>query len=198
MHKKLTYQSCAMLLVAMLIAACSSNNCPLESSVYCNYYFYDSEGNAISFSEPFTVKTLLPGQKTVYTYRKLGETTVTKERRDTLLIDQGYTESVSVSRRDTILVNKTSNSFIEVPMSYLNKVDTLIFDYTNITRNDTLYVHHDSYAHVELPECGVHYYHNLKSIETTDAAIYNIEISNPKVTFEGLENVKIYFNGVAE
>lgn len=187
-----------MLLVVMLVAACSSNNCPLESSVYCNYYFYDSEGQPISFSEPFTVKTLLPGQKTVYTYRKLGEATVTKERQDTVLIGRGYTETTSIVRRDTVLVNKSSKSFIEVPMSYLNKVDTLIFDYTNITRNDTLYVRHDSYAHVELPECGVHYYHNLKSIDATDAAIYRVEISNPKVTFDGLENVKIYFNGVAE
>ena len=52
--------------------ACSSSNCPMSTEVTCNYHFYDSEGNAVTCTDTFSVKTLLPGYKQVYTYRKLG------------------------------------------------------------------------------------------------------------------------------
>lgn len=187
------------ILSAILLTACSSNNCPLESTVLCNYYFYDSEGTAIKYSDPFTVTTLLSGYKTVYTYRKLGSTTVTLSNPSSDLLDQGYTKTVSEVRRDTVLANKvTGRSYIQMPMSYFNHADTLIFNYNSIARNDTLIIQHDSYAHVELPECGTHYYHRLKSVKSTDAAIDRIEITNPLVDYEGKENIKIYFNGVVE
>ncbi len=183
----------------LLAAACSSNNCPLENTVLCNYHFYDSEGTSITYSDAITIKTLLPGTKTTYTYRKLGYQTVVKERRDSTLIEQGYNESVANVRRDTILVNKSSSrSEVSVPMSYLNPADTLIFQYESISRGDTLIVSHKSHAHVELPECGAHYYHTLTGIKSTDAAIDHVEIVNSEVNYQGLENVKIYFNGVAE
>jgi len=196
---KRTLPTLLLTVVITLMAACSSNNCPLESTVLCNYYFYDSQGSAIKYNDTFSVKTLLPGNKTIYIYRKLGNQTVTLDSRDTTYINDGFTETVSIARRDTVLVNKASNrSYIQVPMSYFNKADTLIFDYNSISLNDTLIIQHDSYAHVELPECGTHFYHHLRSIRATEAAIDHIEIINPLVNYEGKENIKIYFNGVAE
>lgn len=182
-----------------ILVACSSNNCPLENTVTCNYYFYDSEGVAIKYGDSFSVTTLLPGEKTVYVYRKLGYTTVTTDNPDTAYVNAGYTETVAIVRRDTVLVNKASNrSSIQVPMSYYNKADTLIFTYSSISHRDTIIVQHDSYPHVELPECGTHFYHNLRAIRATDAAIDHVDIVNPLVNHEGNENVKIYFNGVVE
>ena len=182
-----------------ILVACSSNNCPLENTVTCNYYFYDSEGVAIKYGDSFSVTTLLPGEKTVYVYRKLGYTTVTTDNPDTAYVNAGYTETVAIVRRDTVLVNKASNrSSIQVPMSYYNKADTLIFTYSSISHRDTIIVQHDSYPHVELPECGTHFYHNLLSIRATDAAIDHVDIVNPLVNHEGNENFKIYFNGVVE
>ncbi len=185
--------------IAVVLTSCSSNNCPLENTVLCNYYFYDMDGTPITYTQPITITTLMPGTQTWYVYRKLGYTTATLDHRDSTYINDGYSETLDVTRRDTILVNQSSTrSFVQVPMSYFNPADTLVFKYTNISRNDTIVVSHRSYAHVELPECGTHYFHQLTGISATDAAIDHIEISNPLVNYEGKENVKIYFNGVAE
>lgn len=187
------------IIITTVLVACSSNNCPLENTVTCNYYFYDREGVAIKYGDTFSVTTLLPGRKTVYIYRKLGYATVTVDNPDTALINAGYTETVTTARRDTVLVNKAKDrSSIQVPMSYYNRADTLIFAYGSLSRRDTMIVEHDSYPHVELPECGTHFYHNLRSIRATDAAFDHVEIANPLVNHEGKENVRIYFNGVVE
>ena len=185
--------------VAILMLGCYSNNCPLNNIVTCNYYFYDAEGTPITYGDTITVTTLMPGHKMVYTYRKLGSPTVTKDYRDTILINQGYAESVSRQRNDTTLMNRlVGASSMEIPMSYFRDADTLILTYGSISLKDTIKIQHDSYPHVELPECGTYRYHTLKSITTTDAAIDHIEISNPQVNYDGKENVKIYFNGIVE
>ena len=182
----------------LLLVGCYSNNCPLENSVTCNYGFYDAEGTAITYQDTITVTTLMPGYKTVYTYRKLGNLTVTKDYSDTALINQGYTESVSQQRKDTILLNNLYGaSSMKVPMSYFHEMDTLVVAYRSITRKDTIKIQHSSYANVELPECGTYRFHTLQNIWSTDAAIDHIEISDSKVNYDGEINVKIFFNGVA-
>ncbi len=185
--------------IALVSASCSSNNCPLENTVLCNYYFYDMDGTPITYTEPITITTLMPGTQTLYKYRKLGYTTVTLDHPDSTYIADGYSETTETARRDTILVNQSSTrAYVQIPMSHFNPADTLVFKYTNISRNDTIVVSKKSYAHVELPECGTHYFHQLIQIKSTDAAIDHIDISNPLVNYEGKENVKIYFNGLAE
>ena len=182
---------------ALLLVGCYSNNCPLENTVTCNYGFYDAEGTAISYIDTITVKTLMPGYKTVYTYRKLGNKTVTKDAPDTALVNQGYTETTSQQRKDTILLNQLLGaSSMKVPMSYYHEEDTLILSYNMISRKDTIKIRHSSYPNVELPECGTYRFHHLLGITATDAAIDRIEICEPTVNYDGNTNVKIYFNGV--
>ncbi len=181
------------------MTSCSSNNCPLENFVGCNLYFYDSEGIPITYTGEITVKTLLSGVKTIYTYRKLGEQTVVKDWRDEALTEQGYTETVSEVRRDTILVNKASSrNNVEIPLAYFQKSDTIIFSYSEISSSDTILIAHDSYPHVDLPECGAYRFHTLTGVASTEVGIDHIEIANPTVNYEGNENIRIYFNGVAE
>ena len=185
-------------MAVLLLAGCYSNNCPLENMVTCNYGFYDSEGTAISYRDTITVTTLMPGYKTVYTYRKLGNMTVTKDYRDTALVNQGYTESMTQQRKDTILLNKLIGaSNMKVPMSWFHEEDTLILSYRTIVKKDTIKIQHMSYPNVELPECGTYRFHTLQGITATDAAIDHIEIGESKVDYEGNVNVKIFFNGVA-
>lgn len=187
--------SCALF---YLLCSCSASNCPLESTVLCNYGFYDSEGTAVTYTDTISVTTLLPGMKTVYVYRKLGYPTQTLSRQDSSYIESGYSETISEVRRDTLLRNKLTNvSTMSLPMQYFNSSDTLIISYSSISNKDTLYISHDSYSHIDLPECGTHRFHTLRDIRSTDSGIYGIEISNPRVNYEGKENVKIYFNGTA-
>ena len=186
-------------LAVQVLCGCYSNNCPMENTVTCNFAFYDAEGTAISYQDTITVSTLMPGYKTVYIYRKMGTLPVTKDEPDPTLVEAGYTETQSQQRNDTILLNKKANaSSIKIPMSYFGSVDTLVMAYKSITLKDTIKIHHTSYPHVELPECGAHRFHHLQSVTATDAAIDHIEISNPNVNYEGATNIKIYFNGVAE
>ena len=183
----------------LLLVSCYSNNCPVDNMVTCNYGFYDSEGTAITYHDTITVTTLKPGYKTVYIYRKLGNITVTKDNPDPELVEQGYTESTSQQRKDTVLVNKLSGaSSMKVPMSYFNEIDTLIVSYKSITLKDTIKIKHMGYPNVELPECGTYRFHTLQQVTATDAAIDHIEIGDSKVNYEGKTNIKIYFNGVAE
>lgn len=185
--------------VTLLTAGCYSNNCPVENTVRCNYYLYDAAGTAVVYNDTITVTTLKPGYKTVYIYRKLGNATLTKDYQDAELVSQGYSETITQQRNDTTLLNRKSGaSSLSLPMSYFNSVDTLVFTYSGITLKDTLYIQHDSYPHVEQPECGTHRFHSLKAVRATDAAIDRVEISNPTVNYDGNENIKIYFNVTAE
>ncbi|MBR6036407.1 MAG: hypothetical protein IKP41_05575 [Bacteroidaceae bacterium] len=183
----------------LLLVSCYSNNCPVDNMVTCNYGFYDSEGTAITYRDTITVTTLMPGYKTVYTYRKLGNITVTKDYPDEELVNQGYTESATQQRKDTILVNQLYGaSSMKVPMSYFNEMDTLILSYKSITLKDTIKIKHSGYPNVELPECGTYRFHTLHQVTATDAAIDHIEISDSKVNYDGKTNIKIFFNGVVE
>ena len=119
---------------------------------------------------------------------------------DASLREEGFTETVSQARRDTLLVNNLSSAnTMKVPMSYYHDTDTLIFSYASVGSRDTIYIWHNSYPYVDLPECGTHRFHKLQDIKCSNtAAIDHVEISNPSVNYEGNENVKIYFNGVAQ
>ncbi len=184
----------------ILLFSCSSNNCPLENRVSCNYHFYDSEGNAIKYTDYLTIKTLRPGSKKEYTYRKLGEQTVVTDVQTPSYVEEGYTETVSDVRNDTVLLNKSNTlTSASLPMSYTGTADTLVFHYGSITAKDTVIISHTPYPFVEMPECGSYMFHTLTGIRcNTNAAIDRIEIANANVNYEGQENIKIYFYGIAE
>ncbi len=185
--------------LALFLLGCSASNCPLENTVTCNYGFYDSEGTAVNYNDTITVTTLLPGKKTVYIYRQLGYQPVTLDHQDSSYIENGYSQTISVVRRDTVLVNKQAGgNSLKLPMQYYSANDTIILSYSSISNKDTIYLSHDSYSYVDLPECGTHRFHTLTGIRCTYSGISSIEISNPKVNYDGNENVKIYFNGTAE
>ncbi|MBR4365393.1 MAG: hypothetical protein IKP43_01275 [Bacteroidaceae bacterium] len=185
--------------IAVLSASCSSNNCPLDNTVTCNYYFFDSNDNPISLYDTLTVSVILPGHDTLYTYRMVGNPTINSRKRIDSLVIQGYKEVVSITRHDSILINSIVNaSHLELPMSYFNQADTLVFDYYNLRNNDTIYIDHDNMVQVNLPECGSYMFHRITGIKNTDAAIDKIEIINPNVNYERKENIRIHFTGTIE
>ena len=189
----------SVLVIFLLIVACSASNCPLENTVTCNYGFYDSEGTSVSYNDTITVSTLLPGNKTIFVYRQLGSLPITLDHQDSSYIEKGFSQTISTVRRDTILINKLSSaSSMSVPMQHFSNNDTIIISYSSISNKDTLYISHNSYSFVDLPECGTHRFHQLTGIRSTYSGISNIEITNSHVNYDGNENVKIYFNGVAE
>lgn len=184
-----------VLCMLMLLGACTSANCPLDNYVLCNYGFYDSNGNSVKLVDELTVTTLRPGNKQMYLYRQLGYANITLAYVDSALLDSGYVCTPITVRRDTVLANKlTEASKFSVPMSYFSNEDTLVMHYASLSSADTIYVSHESYAHVELPECGSYRFHALKSVRFTTYGLVDVQISNPTVTYEGNENFKIIFN----
>lgn len=183
------------LCMLMLLGACTSANCPLDNYVLCNYGFYDSNGNQVKMADELTVTTLRPGTKQMYLYRQLGYVNITLAYVDSALIDSGYVCTPITVRNDTVLANKLTNaSMFGIPMSYFNTEDTVVLRYASLSSADTIYVSHESYAHVELPECGSYRFHALKSVRFTTYGLVDVQISNPTVTYEGNENFKIIFN----
>ena len=181
------------------MVACSASNCPLESTVTCNFGFYDSEGNAVVYNDTLSVTTLREGNKVIYVYRKMGYPSVTLNYPDSAYIDNGYSETKSIVRNDSVLVNKlTAAHSMSLPMSYFSSSDTLIITYSSISNKDTIYITHDSFSFVELPECGTHRFHNIKDVKYTESGIFSISVSDPHVNYDGNENIKIFFNGTAQ
>lgn len=188
----------ALYLLLCMVGACSSSNCPLESTVTCNYGFYDTNGTAVGYNDTLTISTLLLGMKTQYTYRLLGYPTITSDSRIDSLLEKGYSETIGEVRRDTILGNKLVGlASMKLPMSYFSEYDTIVIRYASLSNRDTIYIHHLSYSNVDLPECGTHRFHTLLDIHATESGIDHVEIVNPDVDYLGKENVKIYFNGTA-
>lgn len=188
-----------MAVVTALAWACSSNNCPVENTVACNYYFYDSAGKAISLNDTLTVSIMLPGHDTIFQYRYTGTPHINSKVRIDSLLEKGYKEVMVVTRHDSVLVNKaTKTATLKLPMAYFLDADTIIFDYASLSNNDTLCISHDNMTHVELPECGSYMFHRITNATCTEAAIEKIEIANPSVDYEGKENIKIYFAGTVE
>lgn len=181
--------------VMIFLGACTSANCPLDNYVLCNYGFYDTNGFPVKLNDELTVTTLKPGNKQMYLYRQLGYANITLAYIDSALMDSGYICTPITVRNDTVLVNKLSDaSKFSVPMSYFGTEDTIVIHYASLSSADTIYVEHEAYAHVELPECGSYRFHTLKQARFTTYGLVDVQISNPTVTYEGYENVKILFN----
>ena len=183
--------------IVSAIFGCSTVTCPMDTVVKCNYIFYNTNGQAAALADTLNVNI----KKTAYLYhyQKAGYKDTTFTQPVKAFVDNGYTETVTSYRKDTTLVNKLINGTkMSVAMSYYNKVDTLVLRYGLIYLPDTIFLSHDSYTHVETPECGSYRFHRLTDVRCTNRGIDHIEITNPTVNYEGAENIRIYFNNYTE
>lgn len=181
----------------LVVTACSTATCPMDTVVTCNYTFYNSDGEKSPLYDTLTVS--IKKLVTVYTYSKAGKNDSILRSRSSALVDSGYTETVGKAEIDTVLINSLVNgSSMSIPMSYYKGVDTLVFHYQKILLPDTVYIFHSGYTHVETPECGSYRFHNLSEIRSTDRCIDRIDIVNPTVNYEKEENVQIFFNSYSE
>ena len=102
------------------------------------------------------------------------------------------TVSLVVNGKDSIAVNHLSNaSNLQLPMSYTQECDTVVFSYEN-SATDTLYVKHENIPYFISIECGLAMYHRIKNVEHTRAFIDSVAIINDYVNFDYNENIKLY------
>ncbi len=103
------------------------------------------------------------------------------------------TVSLMVNGSDSIVVNHIQNAdILQLPMSYTNECDTVIFNYgQEIT--DTIYVRHKNIPFYISMECGTVMYHRIEEVTHTNNLIDSIAIEERNVNFDYNENIKLYF-----
>ncbi len=103
------------------------------------------------------------------------------------------TVTVTAAGTDSVLVNRESGpTLFQLPLSYTNLVDTFVIRFTDEVV-DSVFVTHENVPHFLSMDCGTGMYHNLQEVRSTNNVIDSVKISNPEVTYDAQENIKMYF-----
>ena len=103
------------------------------------------------------------------------------------------TVSLLINGKDSIVVNHITNtSNLQLPMSYTQDCDTLVFSYEN-NATDSLFVKHENIPYFISMECGLAMYHRILNVTHTNAYIDSVSIIKDYVNFDYNENIKLYF-----
>lgn len=105
------------------------------------------------------------------------------------------TLTITAAGTDSILINReTGASKLQLPLSYKNKTDTLVFTFTNaagIKRQDSVWIHKQSYEFFESPDCPTVMFHKITGLRSTHQMIDSIYTENPNIDYNATENFKI-------
>lgn len=153
MMKRLVYLSLAVLMVA-----CSSVDCPVDSTVATLYNVRNSDGTELTLSDTMTVIT------------------TRADGTDVNILDSVlYNKGIGIS------------SF-SLPISYSHPEDVLVFQFDNSNNDlhiaDTVWIKKIDYPHFESVDCNTTYFHTLTDVKFTRNYIDSIVIKNPSVTYD--------------
>ena len=147
------------LILEMMVAACSSIDCPVNNVVETRYAIMDSEGSELELPDTLNVWS------------------TTAEGKDTLIYNSGigikkFALPISYSHPEDILIFSFSNTLV---------VDTLAI---RVQVLDTVWVKKDDYPNFESVDCNSVFFHNLTGVRYTHNYIDSIVIKNPSVTYD--------------
>jgi len=145
----------AMALLAVLLAACTSIDCPVESMVYTIYDLQKPDG---------TPDTLTVDTMSVWIHRADGSDTIVYNQ---LFGPTAYTMSLPIS------YTQPEDTF------YLLTKDTLGHRW-----RDTIRVKKDNFPHFESVDCQATYFHRITAVFTTRHLIDSLIINNPDVNYD--------------
>ena len=153
MMKRLVY-----LPLTVLIMACSSVDCPVDSTVATLYNVRNSNGTELTLSDTMTVIT------------------TRADGTDVNILDSVlYNKGIGIS------------SF-SLPISYSHPEDVLVFQFDNSDNNkhvaDTLWIKKYDYPHFESVDCNTVYFHTITDVKYTCNYIDSIVINNSSVTYD--------------
>ena len=156
MMKRIVYP-----LLAVLMVACSSVDCPVDSTVATLYQIRNSDGTELKLVDTMTVRT----------------------------VDAESNDLVLYTGRDSIIYNKgVGISQFNLPISYVHPEDVLVFQFgianTDSLVEDTVWVKKEDYPHFESVDCNTTYFHTLTDVKYTRNYIDSIVIKNPSVTYD--------------
>ena len=149
MMKRLAY-----LLLGVMMAACSSIDCPVDSTVTTLYQIRNSDGTELTLSDTLTV------------------TTARSDGKDTIIYNKGIAISefslpISYLHPEDVLVFSFDNS-----------------NNDSLHVADTVWIKKEDYPHFESVDCNTTYFHTITDVRYTCNYIDSIVINNPKVTYD--------------
>lgn len=155
------------LMLVMMVAACSSIDCPVDNVVETRYTIMDNEGDKLTLSDSITV----------WSTRANGK--------DTILLNRGididhFALQISNSHPEDILFFSFDKTTVEGN------------DTTRFHRQDTVWVKKDDYPSFESVDCSAVFFHTLTGVRHTHNYIDSIVINNPSVTYDPY-TVHFYF-----
>ena len=150
MMKRLLY----LLLAVLLIVACSSVDCPVDSTVTTLYKLLNSDGTELALTDTLTIKS------------------ARMDGKDTVIYNKGisiseFTLPISYSHPEDVLVFCFDN----------NNNDSL-----HVV--DTVWIKKDDYPHFESVDCNTTYFHTITGVRYTRNYIDSIVINNPSVSYD--------------
>jgi hypothetical protein len=149
MMKRVTY-----LLLGVLVAACTSIDCPVESNVATLYQVRNSDGTELTLTDSITV------------------TTKTAKDSDTIIFNKGvgissFSLPVSYKHPEDVLVFSFDND-----------------NNNNLHVTDTVWIKKEDYPHFESVDCSAAFFHIITDVRYTRNYIDSIVIKNPSVTYD--------------
>ncbi|MBP3789547.1 MAG: hypothetical protein J6I52_07995 [Prevotella sp.] len=97
--------------------------------------------------------------------------------------------------KDTVLLSYgVGLASFQLPLSFNQPVDVLLFRREHLNVTDTVWVEKDDQPHFESVDCGVTYFHTLKSVRHTKLGIDSIAILKTTVDYDlTASHLRIYF-----
>lgn len=171
MFNRLTFLVKVAVTSLVLLCACTSIDCPLDNVVECTYALYDSKSKApMQLADTLTVST------------------------------------VKADGADTILLNRLVGCRdFALPMRHVSGADTLLFRLSNTWQQhavDTVIIAQEAVPYYEDLDCPASIFHTLISAKaishqpsaTSPVTIDSIIITCPQVTYDNIENIRIYMH----
>ena len=163
-----------MCLIGLVVAACSSIDCPVQNRVYTVYNVMNADG---------TKGALGKDTLWVWTQRANGTDTV-------------ISRYINGNLELNCFFGSSASSF-ELPISYTQPEDVLcmlIRDSVGIDHRDTVRIKKENFPHFESVDCQAAYFHEITSVTCTHNIIDSIVINNPNVNYDpSTAHFLIYF-----
>ena len=105
------------------------------------------------------------------------------------------TLTITSGRKGIVLLNQAvGTSSLNLPMSYWNEEDTLVFSIkgNGYQARDSVWIAKSNLVHYESPDCPMTLFHTIQSVGSTNEFIDSISIIRSSVNYETTENLRIY------
>lgn len=123
----------------------------------------------------------------------LGKMAFYSEYGDAVSFTGELTVRVVRPQGDSVVVNRKMNAGeVLFPLSYVNEIDTFVFDYSGVAC-DSIYIGHTNTPTLVSIDCGVAMYHSITSVSSTHNEIDSVILKSSEVDYDERENIQVIY-----